>query len=100
MDCLELQNRSGYSKVIFSDDEILLYKKDREIVIPIACIEKIEYAKPSLINYFLAVFGGTYPGRFVIYLNKKIQTTKLYLVKIKEGEVLCLPEIYRNRLEI
>lgn len=100
MERLELIKRSGYSRVVFSENEIVLYKRDREIVIPLECIENIEYVKPSFLNYILAIpcyFGGTYPGRLEIHLNKKIGTTKLYLVKIKNSEVDSLPEIYKSK---
>ncbi|MCH5163318.1 MAG: hypothetical protein J1G38_07545 [Clostridiales bacterium] len=100
---LELEKRSRYSKVIFYDDEIILYKKEVEIKIPIECIDHIEYAKPSLLNYILAIpcyFGGTYPGRLEIYLNKKIQNRKLYIIKIKYDEIWKLPKIFRIKIGV
>lgn len=72
----------------------MLYKKDMEIEIPLDSIDRIEYAKPSLLNYILA---SPYPGRLEIYLKNKIQKRKLYLVRIKKDEILLLPQIYRDK---
>ncbi len=103
MASLELCKRSGYQKVLFGDDEIILYKKDSEITIPTDYIERIEYAKKSFINYILNLpgfFGGPCPGRLEIYLTQKIGKTKLYLVKIKNDEVWKLPKYYRIKIGI
>ncbi len=103
MGSLELENRSRYSKIIFLDDKIILYKKNKEIVIPTDCIEYIEYAKLSLFNYLWNLpgfLGGPCPGRLEIHLNKKIGKTRLYIVKIKSDEIYKLPKFYRVRMGI
>lgn len=97
------EQKSGYSKVIFDDEGIILYKKGVEIKIPIECIDRIEYAKRSLLNYILAIpcyFCGTTPGQLEIYLNKKIQNKNLYIIKIKNDEVWKLPKIFRIKIGI
>ncbi len=98
-----MEKRSGYSKIIFREEEMILYKKDVEIVVPTDYIEYIEYAKPSLFNYLWNIpcfFGGPCPGRLEIHLNKKVGKTSLYLVKIKYDEVWKLPKFYRVRMGI
>ncbi len=103
MGSLELENRSRYSKILFLDDKIVLYKKNKEIVIPTDCIEYIEYAKPSLFNYLWNLpgfLGGPCPGQLEIHLNKKIGNTRLYIVKIKSDEIYKLPKFYRVRMGI
>ena len=95
MDYLSLKN------AIFFPDKIVLLKKQGKVVIEIDAIERIEYAKPTLLNYILAS-GGTFPGRLEIYLKDNLFTrkayyTKLFLIKIKYKDYLQLPEIYRKR---
>jgi hypothetical protein len=88
-------------KVIFSPIEIVLLKKKGNITIGVEDIKRIEYKKPTLINYLLAStwFGGTYPGRLQVYLREKVGKTKLYLVKIKYKEFLKLPDVYRKIID-
>lgn len=87
------------SKAQFTEKELTIFKKKGDIIININDIKYIDYKKPNLLNYLLAStwFGGTYPGRLQIHLNKKIGKTKLYLVKIKYKEFLELPKIYREK---
>ena len=101
MDCLSLKN------AIFFPDKIVLIKKKGKVVIDIGGIERIEYAKPTLLNYIFASvwFGGTFPGRLEIYLKDNLYTrkayyTKLFLVRIRYKDYLKLPEIYRERFRL
>ena len=81
--------------VTFNQEEIVFVKKSGNIIIRFEDIERIEYVRPRFFNYLLSVtwFGGTYPSRLQIYLNKKVKKTKLYLVKIKYKEFLNLKKI-------
>jgi len=90
MELLELK------RATFTNDKIVLIKKKGNITINIEDIERIEYTKPSLLNYLFAStwFGGTFPGRLQIYCNKKIKKTRLYLIRIKYKEVELLPSVY------
>lgn len=96
METLKLKN------AIFYPDKIVIIKKNRNVVIDIGAIKRIEYAKPTLLNYiFASTFSGTFPGRLEIYLHDNMLTrnkyfTKLYLVRIKYKDYLKLPETYRK----
>jgi hypothetical protein len=94
MNSLELKS------AIFTSKQIIIIKKNNKIIINIDDIERIEYSKPTLLNYLLSStwFGGTYPGRLQIHLNKKIGKTKLYLVKINYKEFVKLPEVFKIKL--
>ena len=86
-------------KAKFTETELIVFRKKGDIIINTKDIKHIDYKKPNLLNYLLAStwFGGTYPGRLQVHLNKKIGKTKLYLVKIKYKEFLELPKIYREK---
>ena len=84
-------------KSIFNPTEIVLLRKKGDIIINIADIKQMEYTKPTFLNYFFAsgLFpGGTFPGYLKIWLNKKINKSKSYFMKIKYKDVLKLPEVY------
>ncbi len=91
-------------KAIFFPDKIVILKKKSKVIIDINSIERIEYAKPTLLNYIFAtvLFGGICPGRLEIHLKDNIFTrhayhTKLFLIKIKYKDYLKLPEIYSQK---
>lgn len=89
-------------KAIFNSTEIVLIRKKGNITINVDDIKRIDYTKPTLLNYFFVsgLFpGGTYPGRLEIYLNKKINKSKSYLVKIKFDEVRKLPDFYIRKID-
>ncbi|MCI8988808.1 MAG: hypothetical protein HFK05_03530 [Clostridia bacterium] len=101
MDYLSLKN------AIFFPDKIVLFKKKGKVVIEIGSIDRIEYAKPSLLNYIFASvwFGGTFPGRLEIYLKndpltKRKHWTLLYLIRIKFKDYLKIPPVYRTRFNL
>lgn len=98
MDYLSLKN------AVFFPNKIVLIKKRRNVILEIGAIDRIEYVKPTVLNYIFASvwFGGTFPGRLEIYLKDNILTrkayhTKLFLVRIKYKDYLKLPETYRKR---
>ncbi len=101
MQILKLKN------AIFYSDRIVVLKKSGNKVIDIGAIEKIEYVKPTFLNYLLSsvLFGGTFPGRLEIYLKsnlftERVHSTKLYVIKIKFKDVLKLPEVYREVFKV
>lgn len=57
MDYLSLKN------AIFFPDKIVLLRKKGRVIIEIGSIDRIEYTKPTLLNYIFASvwFGGTLP---------------------------------------
>ena len=101
MDYLSLRN------AIFYSDKIVLIKKKGEVVIDIGAIDRIEYVKPSLLNYIFASiwFGGTFPGRLEIYLKNDMLTKRkhwslLYLIRIKYKDYLKIPLVYRTKFRL
>ena len=66
-------------KATFYRNQIIIDKNKDNIIISIDDIDRIEYVKPNILNYLISStwFGGTYPGRLQIHLNKKIKNTKL-----------------------
>jgi len=95
MDFLSLKN------AIFYPDKIVLLKKKGRVIIEIGSIDRIEYAKPTLLNYLFA-FANVFPGRLEIHLKndpltKRKHWTLLYLVRIKYKDYLKLPDAYRVR---
>lgn len=96
---LEIKNRSGYKKIVFMDEKVILYKKDSEIEIPIESIDCITYENPSVFNIvFNMINGGPMVGSFVIQLNKKIKDKSAYLLRIKSKEKWQLPKFYRLKI--
>lgn len=89
-------------KVIFYPDKIIFLRKKSNITVFIKDICSIVYEKPNFWNYFWAIpcFGGTFPGRLEIYLNKKINRRKLYFVNIKFEDIYKLPEFYKEAIRI
>ena len=85
-------------KAIFYPTEIVFLRKKGNIAVSIDDIERIEYERPTLLNYILA-YGGTFPGRLEIYLKRKINRTKLYFVRIKNKDIINLPEIYQRKID-
>lgn len=85
-------------KVIFHPTEIVFLRKKGNININVSDIDWISYKKPTIINYLLALFSGTYPNRLEIYLKKKINKTKLYLVRIKYNDVLKLQGFFQKEI--
>lgn len=101
MDYLSLKN------AIFFTDKIVLLKKKGRVIIELGSIDRIEYIKPTLLNYIFASvwFGGTFPGRLEIYLKNDMLTkrkhwTLLYLIKIKYKDYLKIPPIYRTKFRL
>lgn len=88
--------------VIFSQTEIILIKKSGNVKISIDDIERMEYVKPTFINYLLVsglFAGGIFPGYLKIWLNKKVNNSKSYLIKIKYRDVLKMPEFYLQKID-
>ncbi len=85
--------------VLFKPSEIIIEKKNDKIIINVKDINRVDYVKPNLLNYLVSStwFGGTYPGRLQIHLNRKIGNSKLYLVRLKYKEFLELPQVYRKK---
>lgn len=97
-DYYEVKKRGMYPKAIIYEEKVVIFKKNKEIEIPIEEIERIDYAKPTLINYLFSIpcwFGGICPGRLEIYLKKKIDKTRLYILKIRQNEIPKLPKFFK-----
>lgn len=86
-------------KAVFFANRIVIFKEIGNITINIEDIDRLEYIKPTLLNYLLPI-GGMGPGRLYIYLKNKIFGTSLYIIKIKYKDIFCLPEYYRKELGI
>lgn len=71
--CLELK------KAKFYPYEIILIKNKKEIVVPTAAIDHIEYSMPSIKNFILA----NSPWLFSIYMRPNLYGTKRYDLCIK-----------------
>ncbi len=101
MDYLSLKN------AIFFPDKIVLLKKKGKVVIEIGSIDRMDYVKPTLLNYIFSSvwFGGTFPGQLLIYLKndmltKKKHYTTMYYIRIKYKDYLEIPPIYRTRFQL
>lgn len=84
-----------FKEVDFYYDKIVFHKKSGDVVIRLNEIERIEYVKPTILNYLLsgiAPGSTTFPGRLQIHTKVKIGKSKLHLVKIKHKEVVKLPK--------
>lgn len=84
-----------FKEVYFDNDKIVLRKNSGDVVIGLNEIERIEYVKPTILNYLLsgiAPGSTTFPGRLQIRTKVKIGRSKLHLVKIKHKEVVKLPK--------
>lgn len=98
MDCFSIKNARFYR------NRIVIARRKGEVIIDLNAIERIDYVKPTLLNYVYAtvLFGGVCPGRLLIYLKdgplvKRAYGTRLYSIKIRYKDYLKLPEVYNER---
>jgi hypothetical protein len=96
---MDLMDIFKLKKAVFFANRIVIFKRVGNITINIEDIDRLEYIKPSLLNYLLPI-GGMGPGRLYIYLKNKMFGTLLYIIKIKYKDIFCLPEYYRKKLGI
>lgn len=101
MEQYEVKKKYFYPGAVFYDEYIKVLKKHKEIIIPIEAIDFIEYSKPTLLNYIFSIpcwFGGVSPGCLELHLNRKIEGTRLYIIKIKYSELCNLPKFYKVKI--
>ncbi len=63
-------------KAIFFADKIVLKKKKKNIVIERREIEKLCYARPTLLNYLLAGVHQLLPGQLAIWPKRPLKEGK------------------------
>lgn len=86
-------------KAKFTSEEIIIFKKKSNLIIPLENIKWLEYTKPSFWNYFFASAffpGGNFPGYLTIQFKKKIGRWKGYHVRMKYEEFLKLPDPFKK----
>lgn len=99
MEGFEIKKKFIYPRMIFYSDRIEIERKNQIIVVRTEDIDRIEYEKPGFWNYLMSScsFGGTYPGRLEIYLNRETGGTTLYLSAIKFKDIFKLPDFYKKK---
>lgn len=87
-----------FKKAIFTSNQIIIKKKKQNIVIPLAKVEKLLYAKFSIKNYLsLGIGDWRTTGALYIYLNEKINNKNMYCFFIKYDNLVQIPEnIYKK----
>lgn len=78
---------------IFFPDRIVLKRRTKNIVIERCEIDKLCYARPTLLNYLFAGVHQILPGQLVIWLKKPLKAGKKagYVLWIKYADYIKIP---------
>lgn len=95
MESLQLKKATLYPT------EIVILKKKGNITISINDIMRIDYTKPTFFSCLIAGLlpDGTFPGYLKIFLSKKNNKSKSYLIKIRFDDVRKLPQFYLKKID-
>lgn len=89
-----------FKKAIFTSNRIIIKKKKQNLVIPLAKVDKLLYAKFSIKNYLSLGFGDwRTTGALYIYLNEKINNKKIYCFFIKYDNLTKIPKNIFNKIK-
>ncbi len=86
--------------MIITNEEIVIKRKNKNIIIPISNIKDMRYTKRTFLNYLLIYGLSVSPGWLYIRLNNKIGWRKGITIKIKYSDLEKFPENVFSRIDI
>ncbi len=84
-------------KMTITNEEIVIKRKNKNIIIPINNIKDMRYTKRTFLNYLL-MYGS--PGWLYIRFNNKIGWRKGIAIKVKYSDLVKFPENVFSRIDI
>lgn len=87
-------------KIIFTNEEIIIKRKNKNLIIPISNIKDIRYTKKTFLNYILIYGLAVSPGWLYIRFINKIGWRKGIAIKIKYSDLEKIPEKVFSKIYI
>ncbi len=87
-------------KMTITNEEIVIKRKNKNIIIPINNIKDIRYTKRTFLNYLLMDGLSVSPGWLYIRFNNKIGWRKGIAIKVKYSDLEKFPENVFLRIDI
>lgn len=94
------KNNIELKKLIITNEEIVIKRKNKNIIIPISNIKDMRYTKRTFLNYLLIYGLSVSPGWLYIRFNNKIGWRKGITIKIKYSDLEKFPENVFSRIDI
>lgn len=88
------------NKMTITNEEIVIKRKNKNIIIPINNIKDMRYTKRTFLNYLLIYGLSVSPGWLYIRFNNKIGWRKGITIKIKYYDLKKFPENVFSRIDI
>lgn len=83
-----------------TNEEIVIKRKNKNIIIPINNIKDMRYTKRTFLNYLLMDGLSVSPGWLYIRFNNKIGWRKGIAIKVKYSDLEKFPENVFSRIDI
>ncbi len=83
-----------------TNEEIVIKRKNKNIIIPINNIKDMRYTKRTFLNYLLIYGLSVSPGWLYIRCNNKIGWRKGITIKIKYSDLEKFPKNVFSRIDI
>ena len=87
-------------KMTITNEEIVIKRKNKNIIIPINNIKDMRYTKRTFLNYLLMDGLSVSPGWLYIRFNNKIGWRKGIAIKVKYSDLEKFPENVFSRIDI
>lgn len=87
-------------KMTITNEEIVIKRKNKNIIIPINNIKDMRYTKRTFLNYLLMDGLSVSPGWLYIRFNNKIGWRKGIAIKVKYSDLEKFPENVFLRIDI
>lgn len=87
-------------KMIITNEEIVIKRKNKNIIIPINNIKDMRYAKKTLLNYLLIYGLSVSPGWLFIRFIHKIGWRKGIAIRIKYSDLEKFPKNIFSKIDI
>lgn len=87
-------------KMTITNEEIVVKRKNKNIIIPINNIKDMRYTKRTFLNYLLMDGLSVSPGWLYIRFNNKIGWRKGIAIKVKYSDLEKFPENVFSRIDI
>lgn len=87
-------------KMTITNEEIVIKRKNKNIIIPINNIKDMRYTKRTFLNYLLIYGLSVSPGWLDIRFNNKIGWRKGIAIRIKYSDLEKFPENIFSKIDI
>lgn len=87
-------------KMTITNEEIVIKRKNKNIIIPINNIKDMRYTKRTFLNYLLMYGLSVPPGWLYIIFNNKIGWRKGIAIKVKYSDLEKFPKNVFSRIDI